>query len=173
MMRSFGDPVTDEDRVVHILASLLLSYNIFLTALLICPRWRAVVARREEKKRGREDSGRSHLKAMTVTRLTAKESDDQQQYQSAVGSLLYLNLEWSVPNPRLYNEAFTGHARAVPRCSFWITSPRPARGTPTDPVAQYTKSGVDEDGNTVYRKLGQDLNRKSERNTFAPLCPHP
>ena len=48
----------------------------------MCPRWRAVVARREEKKHGREDSGRSHLKAMTVTRLTAKECDDQQQYQS-------------------------------------------------------------------------------------------
>ncbi len=26
------------------------------------------------------------------------------------------NLEWSVPNPRLYQEAFTGRARDIPRC---------------------------------------------------------
>ena len=27
------------------------------------------------------------------------------------------NLDWSIPNIRLYNEAFTGHARSLPRCS--------------------------------------------------------
>ena len=42
------------------------------------------------------------------------------------------NLDWSVPNARLYNEAFTGHARDH-FASRRTTSPRPARGTPTDP----------------------------------------
>ena len=30
------------------------------------------------------------------------------------------SLDWSTPNAQLYNEAFTGHARAVPRCSFCL-----------------------------------------------------
>ena len=28
------------------------------------------------------------------------------------------DLNWSVPDPRLYNEVFIGRARAIPRCSF-------------------------------------------------------
>ena len=30
------------------------------------------------------------------------------------------NLDWSVPNLCLYNMAFTGHARAIPRCTFCL-----------------------------------------------------
>ena len=30
------------------------------------------------------------------------------------------DLDWSVPNIRLYNEAFTGRARTIPRCSFCL-----------------------------------------------------
>ena len=33
-------------------------------------------------------------------------------------ALAQKNLDWSVPNARLYNEAFTGRARAVPRCNY-------------------------------------------------------
>ena len=29
-------------------------------------------------------------------------------------------LDWPVPNARLYNEVFTGHARLIPRCSFCL-----------------------------------------------------
>ena len=31
------------------------------------------------------------------------------------------DLNWSVPNSRLYNEAFTGRARIMPRCQHWAT----------------------------------------------------
>ena len=30
------------------------------------------------------------------------------------------DLNWSVPDPRLYSEAFTGRARAIPRCQFCL-----------------------------------------------------
>lgn len=30
------------------------------------------------------------------------------------------NLNWSVTDPRLYNEAFTGHAKAIPRCTYCL-----------------------------------------------------
>lgn len=30
------------------------------------------------------------------------------------------DLDWSTPNPRLYNEAFTGWARSISRCSFCL-----------------------------------------------------
>ena len=35
-------------------------------------------------------------------------------------ALAQKNLDWSVPNARLYNEAFTGRARAVPRCNYCL-----------------------------------------------------
>ena len=43
-------------------------------------------------------------------------------------ALAQKNLDWSVPNARLYNEAFTGWAKALPRCSFCLQE---------DHVAQY------------------------------------
>ena len=43
------------------------------------------------------------------------------------------NLDWSVPNARLYNEAFTGHARAVPRCSFCLQEDHLAQYCPRNP----------------------------------------
>lgn len=32
-------------------------------------------------------------------------------------ALAQKSLDWSIPNTRLYNEAFTGHAQAIPCCS--------------------------------------------------------
>ena len=73
-----GDPVTEEDRVVYLLASLPESYNMLVTALEAnsdVPQMEVVTERllhEERKQQGREDSGRSHLKAMTVTRSKAE-----------------------------------------------------------------------------------------------------
>ncbi len=30
------------------------------------------------------------------------------------------DLNWSVPDPRLYNEVFTGRARSIPRCTYCL-----------------------------------------------------
>ena len=43
------------------------------------------------------------------------------------------NLDWSVPNARLYNEAFTGRARAIPRCSFCLQEDHVAQSCPRNP----------------------------------------
>ena len=43
------------------------------------------------------------------------------------------NLDWSVPNARLYNEAFTGRARAVPRCSFCLQEDHISQACPRNP----------------------------------------
>ena len=43
------------------------------------------------------------------------------------------DLNWSVTNPRLYNEAFTGRARAIPRCSFCLQDDHRAADCPRDP----------------------------------------
>ena len=43
------------------------------------------------------------------------------------------NLDWSVPNLRLYNEAFTGHARAIPRCSFCLQEDHTSQACPRNP----------------------------------------
>ena len=42
-------------------------------------------------------------------------------------------LNWSVPNARLYNEAFTGRARAVPRCSFCLQKDHTTQVCPSNP----------------------------------------
>ena len=68
-----GDPVK-EDRVVHLLASLPESYNMLVTALEAnseVPQMEVITERllhEESKHKDQEDSGRSHMKAMTVTR---------------------------------------------------------------------------------------------------------
>ena len=43
------------------------------------------------------------------------------------------NLDWSVANARLYNEAFTGHARAIPRCSFCLQENHASQACPRNP----------------------------------------
>ena len=48
-------------------------------------------------------------------------------------ALAQKNLNWSVPNARLYNEAFTGRARAVPRCSFCLQEDHVAQSCPRNP----------------------------------------
>ena len=69
-----GDPVKEEDRVVHLLASLPESYNMLVTALEAnadVPQMAVVtecLLHEESKHKDLEDSGRRHLKAMTVTR---------------------------------------------------------------------------------------------------------
>ena len=69
-----GDPVKEEDRVVHLLASLPESYNMLVTALEANSEVPQMVVitehllHEESKHKDQEDSGRSHMKAMTVTR---------------------------------------------------------------------------------------------------------
>ena len=68
-----GDPVKEEDRVVHLLASLPESYNMLVTALEASsdvPHMEVVTERllhEERKQKDQEDGEKTHLKAMTVT----------------------------------------------------------------------------------------------------------
>ena len=48
-------------------------------------------------------------------------------------ALAQKNLDWSIPNARLYNEAFTGRARTVPRCSFCLQEDHAAQACPRNP----------------------------------------
>ena len=43
------------------------------------------------------------------------------------------DLDWSVPDPRLYNEAFTGRARAIARCSFCLQDGHVTNTCPHNP----------------------------------------
>ena len=69
-----GDPVKEEDRVVHLLAGLPESYNMLVTALeanSAVPQTEVVTERllhEERKRKDREDSEKTHMKAMTVSR---------------------------------------------------------------------------------------------------------
>ncbi len=45
------------------------------------------------------------------------------------------DLNWSAPNPRLYNEAFTGRARAIPRCSYCLQDDHMASSCPRNPAS--------------------------------------
>ncbi len=40
------------------------------------------------------------------------------------------SLDWSVPDPRLYNEAFTGRAKAIPRCAMCLMDDHQAHSYP-------------------------------------------
>ena len=42
--------------------------------------------------------------------------------------------KWSRPNSRLYNEAFTGHARSLPRCSHCLQEDHVASACPRNPM---------------------------------------
>ena len=48
-------------------------------------------------------------------------------------ALAQKDLNWSVPNARLYNEAFTGRARAIPRCSYCLQEDHTAQYCPRNP----------------------------------------
>ena len=48
-------------------------------------------------------------------------------------ALAQKNLDWSVPNACLYNEVFTGHARIIPRCSFFLQEDHLAQVCPRNP----------------------------------------
>ena len=43
------------------------------------------------------------------------------------------DLNWSVPDSRLYNEAFTGRARTVPRCQHCISEEHDSSSCPQNP----------------------------------------
>ena len=43
------------------------------------------------------------------------------------------DLNWSVPNSRLYNEAFTGRARFMPRCQHCLSEDHGSTGCPQHP----------------------------------------
>ena len=44
------------------------------------------------------------------------------------------SLDWSLPNSRLYNEAFTGHAHTLPRCSHCLQEDHIASACPRNPM---------------------------------------
>ena len=48
-------------------------------------------------------------------------------------ALAQKDLNWSVTNTRLYNEAFTGRARAIPRCSYCLQEDHVTQFCPRDP----------------------------------------
>ena len=43
------------------------------------------------------------------------------------------SLDWSLPNTRLYNEAFTGHARSIPRCGHCLQEDHSSATCPRNP----------------------------------------
>ncbi|KAL5502321.1 hypothetical protein EMCRGX_G009074 [Ephydatia muelleri] len=43
------------------------------------------------------------------------------------------DLNWSVTNARLYSEAFTGRARALPRCRYCLSETHELRACPVNP----------------------------------------
>ena len=43
------------------------------------------------------------------------------------------DLNWSVTDPRLYNEAFTGHAKSIPRCTYCLQDDHSAAYCPRNP----------------------------------------
>ncbi len=43
------------------------------------------------------------------------------------------NLNWSVTDPRLYNEAFTGRARSIPRCTYCLQEDHTGQQCPQNP----------------------------------------
>ena len=47
------------------------------------------------------------------------------------------DLNWSVTDPRLYNEAFTGHAKAIPRCTYCLQDDHSAAFCPRNPTRPY------------------------------------
>ena len=47
------------------------------------------------------------------------------------------DLNWSVPNLRLYNEAFTGHARSILRCSHCLQEDHTSWECPRNPTRQW------------------------------------
>ena len=46
------------------------------------------------------------------------------------------DLNWSIPNIRHYNEAITGRAKAIPRCSYCLQDDQPTSMFPRNPVRQ-------------------------------------
>ena len=54
-----------------------------------------------------------------------------QQYRREM--LARKDLNWSVPNSRLYNEAFTGRARFMPRCQHCLSEDHGSTGCPQHP----------------------------------------
>ena len=58
-------------------------------------------------------------------------------------ALAQKNLDWSVPNAQLYNEAFTGHARSIPKCSFCLQGDHQAQACPRNPYRPWFGWGPD------------------------------
>ena len=48
-------------------------------------------------------------------------------------ALAQKSLDWYIPNARLYNEAFTWRAKAVPRCTFCLQEDHVAQHCPHNP----------------------------------------
>ena len=48
-------------------------------------------------------------------------------------SLARKDLNWSVPDPRLYNEAFTGRAKSIPRCPYCLSENHAGLYCPVNP----------------------------------------
>ena len=63
-------------------------------------------------------------------------------------ALAVKNLDWSVPNLRLYNEAFTGHTRAILRCSFCFHEYHTLQSCPRNPSCPWFGCHHDTEGHT-------------------------
>ena len=48
-------------------------------------------------------------------------------------ALAVRSLDWSVPNQRLFQEAFTGRAKEIPRCSYCLEDDHAAAACPSNP----------------------------------------
>ena len=53
-------------------------------------------------------------------------------------ALAQKDLNWSITDPRLYNEAFTGRAKAVARCTFCLREDHASVVCPCNPTRQIT-----------------------------------
>ena len=82
LLSVIGDPVAEEDRVVHLLASLPESYNMLVTALeasVEVPKLKLVTERllhEERKLRDREGATAGGVKAMTVKQSRARKAQN-------------------------------------------------------------------------------------------------
>ena len=63
--------------------------------------------------------------------MRAEHNFDGRRYRH--DALAQKNLNWSVPNAHLYNEAFTGHTRMIPRCSFSLQEDQTSKACPRNP----------------------------------------
>ncbi len=86
------------------------------------------------------DSPRRRQNFSPIRRLKAERNYVDKQWvlydrQYRREALARKDLNWSIPNVRLYNEAFTGRAWAIPRYTYCLADDHTASNCPTNPVS--------------------------------------